>query len=92
MEGSLIIGVEATPVGGIELKRGDLASVEKDFAAGIELAMVADDVGLVSHTFPGRLVDELDQLLLGELTLSGRTYVLLVQLIAKVKPVLIDET
>ena len=88
---SLIIRVEATPVDGVEFERGYLASVEEDLAAGIELVMVADNVGLVSHAFPGGLVDEFDQFLLGELTLGGRTYVFFAQLIAKINPILIDE-
>ena len=91
MEGSLIVGVEAAPVDGVELERGYPAGVEEDLAAGVELAMVADHIGLVSHTFPGGLVDEFDQLLFGELTLGGRTYIFFAQLIAKIDPILIDE-
>ena len=91
MEGSLIIGVEATPVDGVEFECGYLASVKEDLAAGIELAMVADNIGLVSHAFPGGLVDKFDQFLFGELTLSGRTYIFFAQLITKIDPILIDE-
>ena len=92
MEGLLIVGVEATPVDGVEFERGYPASVEEDLAAGIELAMVADNISLVSHVFLGRLVDELDQFLFGELTLGGRTYIFFAQLIAKIDPILIDKT
>ena len=92
VEGSLIVGVEATPVDGIELQRGYLAGVEENLAAGVELAMVADNIGLVSHAFPGGLVDKFDQFLLGELTLGGRTYIFFVQLIAKIDPILVDES
>ena len=55
MEGTLIIGVEAAPVDGVEFEGGDLAGVKEDFAAGIELAMVADDISLISHVFSGGL-------------------------------------
>ena len=92
MEGSLIVGVEATPVDGVESECGYPAGVEEDLAAGVELAMVADNVGLVSHAFPGGLVDKLDQFLFGELTLGGQTYIFFAQLIAKVNPILIDKT
>ena len=92
MEGSLIVGVEAMPVDGVELECGYPADVEENLAAGVELAMVADNIGLVSHAFPGGLVDEFDQFLLGELTLSGRTYIFFAQLIAKIDPILVDES
>ena len=92
MEGSLIVGVEAMPVDGVELEHGYLASVEKNLAAGVELAMVADNISLVSHAFLGGLVDKLDQFLFGELTLSGWTYIFFAQLIAKVNPIWIDKT
>ena len=92
MECSLIVGMEAAPVDGVELERCYPASVEEDLAAGIELAMVADHISLVSHAFPGGLVNEFDQFLFGKLTLGGRTDVLFAQLIAEVEPVLVDES
>ena len=92
MGGSLIVGVEATPVDGVELECGYPAGVEENLAAGVELVMVADNVSLVSHAFPGGLVNKLDQFLFGELTLGGRTYIFFTQLIAKVNPIWIDKT
>ena len=92
MECLLVVGMEATPVDGVELEHCYPAGVEEDLAAGVELAMVADHIGLVSHAFPGRLVDEFDQLLLGKLALGGWTYIFFAQLIAEVKPVLVDES
>ena len=58
MECLLIVGMEAVPVDGIELKHGYLAGVEEDLAAGVELAMVADHISLISHAFSGRLVNK----------------------------------
>ena len=92
MECSLIVGMEAAPVDGVELERCYPASVKEDLAAGIELAMVADYVSLVSHAFPGRLVNEFDHLLLGKLALGGWTYIFFAQLIAEVEPVLVNES
>jgi hypothetical protein len=91
MEGTLIVGVEAVPVDGIELECGYPASVKEDFAAGVELVMVADDISLVSYVFLGGLVDKFNQLLFGELTLGSWTYILFTQLIAEVSPVLVDK-
>jgi len=62
-EGLLVIGVESTPEDSVALTYGYPTCAEEDLALSVELALVVDNVGLVSHALLGVLAGEVDKLL-----------------------------
>jgi hypothetical protein len=56
----LVIGVESAPEDGIALSLHYPTCVEQDLALRIELPLVVDNIGLISHVLPGIHVSKFD--------------------------------
>jgi hypothetical protein len=89
-ESLLVVRMETAPENGIALASGDSARGDEYLGEVVEFAVVIDDVGLITHAFPGILVCEVHQLLLRELTFGGWVDVFFAQLVAEVEPVSVD--
>ena len=59
----LVVGVESSPEDGVALPLHHPTCVEQDLALCVELLLVVDDIGLISHALPDIGVGKLDQLL-----------------------------
>jgi len=62
-EGLLVIRVESMPEDSVVLAYGYPTCAEEDLALSVELALVVDNVSLVSHALPGVLAGKVDKLL-----------------------------
>ena len=63
VEGMLVFGVESAPEDGVTFADGYPTGAEEDLTLIVELLLVVDDVGLITHALPGVLGSEVNKLL-----------------------------
>jgi len=63
IERLLVFGMESTPEDGVVFTDSYPTGAKKDFALCIELPLVVDDVGFVSHAHLGILGGKVDEFL-----------------------------
>jgi len=92
VEGMLVFGVESTPEDGIMFADSYPTGAKEDLTLVVELLLVVDDIGLITHALLGILGGEVDELLPRKLPLGCGADVLVTQLITEVKPIACDVT
>jgi len=63
IEGALVFRVESTPEDSIVFANGYPTGAEEDLTLIVELLLVVDDIGLITHALPGVLGSEVNELL-----------------------------